>query len=719
MPTLNVVGVNPSSSTVTYGVRDGYGGYVARTMTVTVTESVRRSVGENSPAGTPVGEPVTGTPYDDGDDQTDDALTYTLTGEAADSGDFVIDAASGQISVAEGATLDYATKSSYTGQVNYTVQGRPAVVDLTIELTPAYTVTIALPEAFTKLQPLDVTFTFGTDVTGFDASDVTVENGALGDLSGSGAVYTAKVTPDGDGDVTVTVAADAAVAGNGSLAPRTAASKTSTYLWLRLEGPTGTRLSWDSFEVVATFSQPPGDDFSFRPWNSTTPVPASVEGNTATFTLTPEYYGYRWGTWPYRTRIWVNWRGLGAYFEVYSDADRPRVHRITGPTATQRGPFSIHIQLTEDVVNIAADDLAVVNGRVTGFRRVYGIRNPDVAGWFYEADITPTRSGRLTVDIAAGAFQDYAGWDNRAARQWSVNVDLSPPAPDQPLVTQSAFQPTTTLEVTWTAPDTGDGLPIIDYDVEYRKQGEENWTDRPFTSTGTHTTLTGLMPETAYEVRVRARNADSAGDMVVAWVVDPRSANNSPPQFVALTRERSVPENSPAGTLLGNPVTAIDIEGHALTYTLREASSLFALDAGHRTAQRGHRGAAGLRGRRVLHRDHRGQRRPGHHVGGRQPQRRRRSDGDHHRGRRGRAAAPTGRAAGGTDRHGPRNLAGRGLVGHRRARGAGHDRLRRSLPRQGAQRLDRPPLRRRDARDRHQRPRAGHGLRGAGAGQKR
>ncbi len=570
MPTLIVVGVNPSSSTVTYGAHDGYGGYASRTMTVTVTDSARRSVGENSPAGTPVGDPVTGTPYDDGDDQTNDALTYTLTGEAADSGDFVIDSATGQISVAEGATLDYATKSSYTGQVSYTVQGRPAVVDLTIELTLAYTVTIALPETFTKLQPLNVTFTFGTDVTGFDASDVTVENGTLADLSGSGAVYTAKVTPDGEGDVTVTVAADAAVAGNGSLAPRTATSKTSTYVWLRLEGPSGTRLSWDSFEVVATFSQPPGDDFSFRPWNSETPVPVSVDGNTATFTLTPEYYQYRWGTWPYRTRIWVNWRGLGAYFQVYSDADRPRVHRITGPTTTQRGPFGIHIQLTEDVKDFAAEDLTVVNGRVTELRQV--------SAWSYAADISPTRSGRLTVDIAAGAFQDYAGWDNRAARQWSVNVDLSPPVPDQPLVAQSAFQPMTVLDVAWTAPDVGAGLPITDYDVEYRKQGDENWTDRPFSSTGTHTTLTGLTPSTAYEVRVRARNADSAGD----WSSPGREStigNNSPPQFVALTRDRSVPENSPAGTLLGNPITAIDAEGHALTYTLREASSLFALDS--------------------------------------------------------------------------------------------------------------------------------------------
>ena len=92
-------------------------------------------VAEGSPAGTAVGDPVTGTPYDDGDPETDDALTYTLTGEAATSGAFVIDAASGQISVAEGATLDYETKSSYTGKVNWTIQGQAAAADLTINVT--------------------------------------------------------------------------------------------------------------------------------------------------------------------------------------------------------------------------------------------------------------------------------------------------------------------------------------------------------------------------------------------------------------------------------------------------------------------------------------------------------------------------------------------------------------------------------------------------------
>ena len=417
---------------------------------------------------------------------------------------------------------------------------------------------------------MNVTFRFSADVTGFDASDVTVENGTLGSLSGSGRVYTSTVTPSGDGNVTVTVAADAAAA-SGVSGPPTATSKVSTFLWIRLEGPTGPRLSWDSFEVVATFSEPPGDAMGFEHWNVEDDVPVSIEGTTATFTLTPEYYKYRWGTWPYRSRIWVNWRGLSAYFEVYSDADRPRVHRISGPTATQTEPFSIHIQLTEDAVGFAAGDLTVVNGEVAEFRQL--------GAWDYEADITPTRSGRLTVDIAAGAFQDLVGWDNTAARQWSVNIDLSPPTPDAPTVTQSTTSPTTSLDVAWTAPDVAEGsLPITDYDVEYRKKDDEAWTDHAFTGTQTSTRLTGLIKDTTYEVRVRAQNSDSAGSWSSPGEGKTKAGAHSV-TFPDQASQREVAENSPAGTPVGDAITAIDNEGHSLTYTLKTPSSTFALDA--------------------------------------------------------------------------------------------------------------------------------------------
>ena len=59
---------------------------------------------------------------------------------------------------------------------------------------------------------------------------------------------------------------------------------------------------------------------------------------------------------------------------------------------------------------------------------------------------------------------------------------MPPPGkPDAPEVTRSATDPTTRLDVTWTAPDTPDGVPVTGHDVQYRESGEESWTDHGFT----------------------------------------------------------------------------------------------------------------------------------------------------------------------------------------------------------------------------------------------
>ena len=84
--------------------------------------SAVRAVAENAPAGTAVGAPI-GVPAPDGA-----ALTYSLAG----SGDFTIDAASGQIRLAQGAVLDHESTQSYS--VTVTVAGG-ASSDVTVTVT--------------------------------------------------------------------------------------------------------------------------------------------------------------------------------------------------------------------------------------------------------------------------------------------------------------------------------------------------------------------------------------------------------------------------------------------------------------------------------------------------------------------------------------------------------------------------------------------------------
>ena len=57
------------------------------------------------------------------------------------------------------------------------------------------------------------------------------------------------------------------------------------------------------------------------------------------------------------------------------------------------------------------------------------------------------------------------------------------------------------LDVSWNEPSSD--RTILYYEVEYREMGMD-WADQLLNSTAVYTTLTGLMPESAYEVRVRA-----------------------------------------------------------------------------------------------------------------------------------------------------------------------------------------------------------------------
>ena len=76
------------------------------------TEDGDRDVAENTAAGMPVGSPVVA------EDAEKDALTYSLTGDAADS--FDINSATGQITVGAGTVLNFEGTETYSGMVTAT-----------------------------------------------------------------------------------------------------------------------------------------------------------------------------------------------------------------------------------------------------------------------------------------------------------------------------------------------------------------------------------------------------------------------------------------------------------------------------------------------------------------------------------------------------------------------------------------------------------------------
>ena len=87
-----------------------------------------------------------------------------------------------------------------------------------------------------------------------------------------------------------------------------------------------------------------------------------------------------------------------------------------------------------------------------------------------------------------------------------LSVPGKPQAP-----TVSAATPYS-LTVEWTEPE-NTGTAITDYDVQYREVGSGSFTDARHEGTALRATLTGLSPDTVYEVQVRASNATGTG----AW----------------------------------------------------------------------------------------------------------------------------------------------------------------------------------------------------------
>ncbi len=135
---LVIVGVARGRANVNVHAHDGHGGTTTHSpLKLTVTngapsfedEAYEREVPENAAAGTAVGDPVTAT---DGDR---DVLTYAFAA-GGDEALFKIDAASGQIAVAEGADLDYESGDTvYTVGVRASDRSLADTASVTIRVT--------------------------------------------------------------------------------------------------------------------------------------------------------------------------------------------------------------------------------------------------------------------------------------------------------------------------------------------------------------------------------------------------------------------------------------------------------------------------------------------------------------------------------------------------------------------------------------------------------
>ena len=597
--------LNQGASKVNYIASDGYGGTVTRSATITITAKTSRSIAENSAAGTTVGAPVTGTPYDDGDPLTDDALTYSLTGNAATY--FAINSATGQISVKTGASIDYEAADIeeethngeviakfYRGKVNYTVNGNTSAIDVIIRVTNVETgkagePTLARTTSSVAMNPaLDVSWTAltanGLTTSGYEVQyrkkvadgetpkkwtlyeydDPANLNNQLSKLPAStssltltnldaGATYEVQVravTSEEDegpwSDTGERTANTPPAASSVALATATATWKTATDYDLddKFEDADDDELTYSASaaQVGVLTVAITGDDS-----DTLTVTPLNPAASVVTYTAADAYGG--------RASRTVTITGQAGEFRSIAENSAAGTAVGAPVTGTQHGTTALTYSLSGDAATYF--EIGSATGQISVKQ-----------GTTLDYETTPSYTGKVNWTVQGQA----------AVANLTINVtDVGAGKTGTPTLTRTRFSEPSdpALDVTWAAP-TDTGLTITGYEAEYRKQAAagENpvaWTPYSGTLAATATTfnLPSLDAGATYEVRIRVLVKD---DDPGPWSDIGSAAANTPPAASS--------ESLADATLTWKTSTSYDLsdkftdaDGDTLTYAASAAQA--------------------------------------------------------------------------------------------------------------------------------------------------
>ncbi|MEP7135784.1 MAG: sortase, partial [Chloroflexota bacterium] len=342
-----------------------------------------------------------------GNFNTTDNITFTSDITPTANGVVTVDAAASVAQDGSGNNNTAATQFSITYD-----NAVPTVAITSIVTSP------------TNTSPIPVTITFSEAVSGFVVGDITVGNGMAGNFNTTDNItYTADITPTANGVVTVDVAASVAQDGSGN--NNTAATQFSIIydnavptvaITSSATNPTNT----SPIPVTITFSEVVS---GFVVGDITVGNGAAGNFNTTdniTFTsdITPTANGVV--TVDVVASVAQDSAGnnntAATQFPITYDNTIPSVaitSSATGPTNTS--PIPVTITFSEAVSGFVVGDITVGNGTAGNFNTTDNIT--------YTAEITPTASGSVTVDVAASVAQDGSGNNNTAATQFSIMYD--------------------------------------------------------------------------------------------------------------------------------------------------------------------------------------------------------------------------------------------------------------------------------------------------------
>ena len=332
--------------------------------------------------------------------------------------------------------------------------------------------------------PFEVTITFTEEVTGFEAAEVSVAGGTV-ELTGSGAVYTATVTPEDEGTVTVDVGAGVVADDSGSGVNEAAAQWSVTVVYncssgVAIPSPGGKRGLVRDCEVLLTVQDELAGtaglnwslDREISTWDGITIGTGKARNRIARLNL--ETSGLT-GTIP--ARVGELRKLLGLFLTG---------NQLTGPLPATLGNLT-------DLFHLVVDDNEL-SGDVPGeLGNLTSLRVMDLSGNRFSGCVPASMRTHLrTVDLGGLQY-----------------CDEGPGRPEPPAAEADGA---TALSVSWAAPVNA-GEPITGYDVQYREAGtpggtEADFVDAMYDGTATETTITGLTTGTSYEVQVRATSDD-------------------------------------------------------------------------------------------------------------------------------------------------------------------------------------------------------------------
>ncbi len=277
--------------------------------------------------------------------------------------------------------------------------------------------------------------------------------------------------------------------------------------------------------------------------------------------------------------------------EVLSEGAAPVKIRIKGePITPNNAPVFAATTLTRSVAENATagtnvgDPIPAASDADATDTLTYSMEGTDADSFTFTPATRQiqTKAG-VTYDFEA-AQNTYAvtikvddgngGSDTVAVTISLTDADEPPSAPAAPTVAPTPGSTTTSLDVSWTAPENAGKPAITGYDLRYCKGASSDCTadgdfsDGPQDVATASSTITGLDPHSEYQVQVRAVNVEGDG----AWSPSGSgSTANSAPSFAATTLTFSLAENTAGNVNVGTRITATDADNDNLVYILEGA----------------------------------------------------------------------------------------------------------------------------------------------------